>query len=440
MRRLAILPLLTVFSTLAVAAQPVRLYTRPELPRPQTLQRLGLKEHWHRYLPMEGRRDGIGFAQVLDHQLAVQTMSGGVIALDLETGVTQWRVRLGEPYRNDRQPATANSRQLFVTASARLHGIDRLSGITDWGYDLPGGLATAAAADDQHLFLSTVSNRLYAYLLPGFLRPGASKPANAAGYGTTGSGVAADATPRNQPAVLWGFQADAPLAQPPLVLANFVALADSRGNLLVFRKDERFQTDTFQSPGPITAPLNQSGDTIYVASQDHNIYAFDVSPGGRLGLRWRHTAGSLVLEKPMVIGPDLFVVGQDRGLLCLDRDTGVLRWQYRKADHFLAASKRLVMVGDRQGQTHVIDRQRGQPLGVLNTRDFALRLPNESSDRLVLVNHDGLVVCLRDMAKEYDQPLYHNAAPPQPAEKVPEPPPPQEEKPKEPGNGRARMP
>jgi hypothetical protein len=240
-------------------------------------------------------------------------------------------------------------------------------------------------------------------------------------------------TTRQVPEDLWGYQADSELAQPPVVLANHVVMADTTGRLFLIQKDRRALADLFVSPEPLTASIGQSGDDIYVAAQDHNIYGFEVI-GGRLTLRWRYTTANLVLQKPMVVGDDLYVVPEARGLICLDRFTGALRWRYPPGQQFVAASKRLVFVADRQGQTHVVERQRGQPVGTLNTRDFAIRVPNDVSDRLILANHDGLVVCLHDRAKGHEQPVYHNAPEVKPAAKPPEPQPAPDEKPKEPMN------
>src|ERR1700730_18194051 len=92
----------------ALSAQgPEQLYTRPPLPAPEALDRLHLKLAWKFYVPMDGRRDGIWGAQVVDKELFVQTRSSLVAGMDAETGVTCGQELVGKPY-NSKQPLSFN--------------------------------------------------------------------------------------------------------------------------------------------------------------------------------------------------------------------------------------------------------------------------------------------------------------------------------------------
>ena len=89
-----------------------------------------------------------------------------------------------------------------------------------------------------------------------------------------------------------------------------------------------------------------------------------------------------------------------------------MQWRQPQADEYLAASKRLLFAADRWGNVLCLDRQKGTILNTWDTRNWALRIPNEYNDRLYLLNHDGQVLCLHDHDKEYDKPFKHNAPPP----------------------------
>src|SRR5947209_1876443 len=96
----AILPILVLMLAAAMgrAQGPSDVYTRPAVPPREVLDRLNLQLGWRVYVPTEGKRDGLFSIQLDDKQVFVQTRSGLVTALDLETGVTQWRARVGNPY------------------------------------------------------------------------------------------------------------------------------------------------------------------------------------------------------------------------------------------------------------------------------------------------------------------------------------------------------
>jgi outer membrane protein assembly factor BamB len=441
MRTLTCTVLAGLLGVLSLEAQPGGTLTKPSLPNPEKLHQMGLRQRWHASVPMGGARDRVEVAQAFDGQVLVQTASGGVVSLDAETGALQWSIRLGEPYRSQRLPAGGSPYTFCIVAGLKLYGIDRPTGLVHWDLDLPGVLSTAVGMDDTRFFLATADGGVYAYVLPLSRRALEEKFSK---EGIAGQVVFNSPDPIVNPSSirvphrLWYFHTDAPVMLPPLVLPTHVAFANRAGVVYTFDRDFNKLGDRFYSRSAITAPIGQAesregdkpGDVkqnLYVASQDYNVYNFELV-AARLALRWQTTIHSKVLIKPAVIGPDLFVVGVDQGLFCLDRMDGAVRWRQPQAEEFLAASKRLVFAGDRWGNVLCLDRQKGNVLNTWDTRNWAFRLTNEHSDRLYLVNHDGQIVCLHDQDKEYAKPLKHNAPPPVKVEKKVEEGAPMEEK------------
>ena len=74
------------------------MYSQPAIPSRADLERLNLRQAWHTYLPVDGQRDGVFRVQIHDKQLIFLMRSGAVIAVDPDTGATQWRTRVGVPY------------------------------------------------------------------------------------------------------------------------------------------------------------------------------------------------------------------------------------------------------------------------------------------------------------------------------------------------------
>ncbi len=423
---------LLTLTTLSLQGAETYVLTRPELPKTETLQRLGLKKRWQFYLPMDGTRDGIGRIAVVDRkggthtQVGAQTRSGIVTVLDAETGKTDWQMRLGERYRTQILSGAANAHTFFVVAGEKIYAIDRQTGTVEGSRELPGALSAAPAVDDNYMFLCSGNNRVYAFQLPASLRSTTDTPAKpkedeassknvfiSGGYGVPAAHIRA-------PNLLWQFQSETSLPNPPLMLDTHAVFADSSGLVRTVQKDKRIKGDAFETHGKVTAPLARYGSNVFVASEDHNLYAFDVA-AGQLNSMWRYTTGSPVDQKPMVFGDDVCVVSRDQKLFCLDRKSGQPRWQKQKVDRCVGASKRFVFAADSLGQLLVLDRQKGQLVGTLDTRDYAFLVPNDVTDRIYLANHDGLVLCLQDMSKEHDQPHAHTAPPPKPQPKPDEP-------------------
>src|SRR5262245_23660341 len=109
---LGLLTLLLLATTAAAQPDLSKQYSRPTVPPREVLDRLALKLGWQTYVPMDGRRDGLASVQVTPKEILVQTRSGLIVSLDPETGRTNWRQRVGNPYAGNLPPGY-NGTQVF---------------------------------------------------------------------------------------------------------------------------------------------------------------------------------------------------------------------------------------------------------------------------------------------------------------------------------------
>jgi outer membrane protein assembly factor BamB len=393
----------------AETASPV--LTKAPLPRREVLDRLGMKIHWQTYFPMGGTRDGILHMQVLGDQLVAQTRSGAVIALDAETGRRLWTSNLGEPYRVTQEPANANDQYVFVNSGARMVGLDRASGNPVWTITLPDIPATRADADNEFLYSNMVRGRMQSYRLPQVKELGSIQ---ATGISKTQQETMAGQYNLRRailrvPEPMWAYQGDSLLRVPPVVMPTHVIITDKAGRVFSLEKESRALAGE-ATVGPVTVPLGYDDRALYIGCEDFNVYAYEIVVGA-LERRWQFTAGGAILRQPEVMGPDLFVDVENRGLARLDKQAGKLHWRQPRAHRFLAASLGLVFALDSRGELLVLDRAKGAILGSWDVRDYALIVQNDVTDRLYLANHDGLIICLRDQSKEHDKPLMQNPRP-----------------------------
>jgi outer membrane protein assembly factor BamB len=439
----------------APAQNPVRVYTEPAVPSQESLDRLNLKLGWRVYLPTDRRRDGIFSVQVVDNpgqrgqQVLVQTRSGVVIALDGETGVTQWRARIGNPYTvsnllgyNSPRDPEAGHGSIFAINGIELYALDRVTGVIQWQFTLPHAPTAAPVADAERIYV-TMTGRLDAYELPREIDTtpaGAEKRLEALpqrGPGPTAESVSTDqaktasvlgsraqgiqavsavssigqsvrsvgplatlgargqvASGGLQPQFLWEYLADSRLELSPLYTSNFILVASYNGVFYAMTNQEGRHLYRLQAGPPLTAPLGQLGPVAYVASEDHSVYALDIDIGRVL---WRFAAGGPVKRRPLPTEKDVFVSSERAGLYRLDRQTGDTIWRNNDAERFVAANTKYVYAADQSGRLLILDLARGNLLTNFDAaREFVVPITNSLTDRIFLASNDGLLVCLHD--------------------------------------------
>ncbi len=445
-------------TTLALSAAPAQdpayqLYTNPSTPPREALDRLNLTLGWRAYVPVQGRRDGILTAQLVDGELYVQTRMGMVIKLDAETGREQWRNVAGTAFKPTHELGF-NKTAVFVVSGTWLFAMDRATGRQLWEYNLPSAPSAAPAADDKLVYLSLGSGHIYTYRILGAEVPKAAPPAGpaaaapaamgspgnpsdkrpsiydrgsrtVANIGPLGGGVTASLRDAEGPQPL-EMVADKVtphfLEKAPLQTEDRLLFACADGGALAIAKGRPIELYYFPTQSMVTAAPTQHGNTAYLGSHD-SVTALSVDSGRAL---WRFTAPSPVLRKPAATDDSLYVTPQNWGLHRLDRANGDLLWANETAGRFLAANNKFVYAADRKGQLMVLDKARGTTLSSYDTRDFVWLIPNEETDRVYLAANNGLIVCLHD--REYVKPLVTKYAPPpkppeKPADKPPDNPP-----------------
>jgi len=362
-------------------------------------------------MPVQGRRDGIFSVHLLGKQILVQLISGVIVSLDADTGVTEWRTRVGRPFLVS-QPLGYNNKSVYAIRGDHLFSIDRVTGHREWQYVMPNGASAAPVADKESVYLVLSAERIYRYLLPDLAAwrrknknkenrletmPKRDPSLNLYG-GSSGISIENLAELRRnigpEPERAWQYLFEAgKIKTAPVQTPEALGLVTSNGYFFVASKLAPGELFRFKTEARITAPLGQHGEDVYIGSEDYILYAMNI-PSQRF--MWRFTTGGPIRQRPAVTDKSVFVVADGRGLFRLDRRTGKEVWRNRMARRFLASNNKFVYAFDRSNHLLVLDLDRGTTLGRLNTRAFVVPISNDSTDRLFLASHNGLLVCLRD--------------------------------------------
>jgi outer membrane protein assembly factor BamB len=415
MKKLAALLVLAAAASAAIS-QPasVREYTCPKLPPQEVLDRLSLTLAWSVKLPTEGSQDGLFSVQLMPgdrQELLVQTRFGLVILMDGATGDVLWSTAVG--LRNQLMfPAGWNDESIFLTRHEYLHVLNRqtgkerlhivvpITGAVRYGFVI-GSVPSAAPAADQDRVYLCLGQQVRAYIMPRFgilekgARPPLPRPKPPVDAGDEDKKPVPPETVKTssaQPLRDWNILTDgAAFLQPPILVEDVVNVLRSDGTLLVLDSDTGKEVNSYKLHGTVAAPMGHHGRFLYMGSEDHRVYAFDL---GRGQLQWRFFAGAPVLQQPWVTDRDVFVAANGRGLYRVDRLSGEEKWLNKRAVRFLAQNKFFVYALDRTGKFLVLDHIRGSTLSEYDLSDYTVALSNEQNDRIFLGAHDGTLICL----------------------------------------------
>jgi outer membrane protein assembly factor BamB len=357
------------------------------LPSKEELARYGLVRAWWARAVIDPTQDKVRAIAADEQAVFVQSTSGIISAIDGETGRLMWARLVGSPNQVT-FPLVTNDEMLFVAAGMDLYGIDKTSGEPIWSIKLPHHPSASPYVDEEHAYIGTVDGSVYAYdlarvkdlyqrrLLPQY----------------------------QQLTLEWRYQAPSEIVSPPVSNGEVVVFASFSGLLFSVLAEDRGLNFQFETEGraPIRVPVGRSEDTIYVASDDARVFALDMTNGNR---RWSFTAGTPVRRQPRVVGSHVFVNPDGRGMYCLRTLTGFEEWRQPEAVRFLAATPDIVYVSDAVNNVLILDREDGSILATLPYRHLSARVQNERTDRLYLATEGGLVVCIREAARE--MPLWH---------------------------------
>jgi outer membrane protein assembly factor BamB len=428
----------------ALAQERARFYSHPAIPPEGVLDRLNLRLAWRTVVPTYGKCDGLFSVQVLDQQILVQNVSGGITAINPVDGSIQWHTVFGVPFRTN-YILGYNAASVYAYNGLRLFSLDRRTGVVR-GEFTPFDAPTAApVADNDRAYLTLSGGRLDAYLLrtASAAAVAATPPPTAfdqpvtVSTGTTAApGEVRVAVPLQpgevQPRFAWTFPASGRLERAPAVGPDSLLSVDTNGNFVSLNKESPIIINVYNANSPLSGPLAQYADVAYAVTLDSRAVATRILTGNVL---WQVSTRSAILRKPAVTDRDVYLATNGGGLSRLNRQTGEEIWYFPAGDRFVAMNPVFVYAIDRVGALVVLDRARGTALSGFDARDFPVAVVNDVTDRIYLAAHDGTLVCFYDRAFLQPYPVRQGERAALAATAPPTPPPPPRAKPSEAGEG-----
>ena len=305
--------------------------------------------------------------------LFAQTNSGRFYAFDAETGRNLWSATLGQ-ITSHAQPASVNSKAVYVTNSNKLFALDRKTGRLIWANELSGIASSDTSADETHVMVGLESGKLATF----DSKTGKEK---------------------------WNIQTNEKVSSRPIMAGKVVAFGSEDRKVYLSNIERPQLYWRFAATGPILAPLGAHGvRTLLIPSTDKNLYAVDLFTGET---RWTFGSGAALTQEPIVARDDIYIVNDEGLLLAIDATTGESRWTISTlGGRLISVSATKVYLESHDDDLFVVDRATGKILydpattfqrSGINLRGYMLGPTNRLDDRLYFGATNGLLLCLREV-------------------------------------------
>ncbi|MEU8851946.1 PQQ-binding-like beta-propeller repeat protein [Streptomyces sp. NPDC048564] len=218
----------------------------------------------------------------------------------------------------------------------------------------------------------------------GGLRPPPARPAMA--------------TPSHQP---WTYTTNGFVSSSPAVVDGTVYVGSNDGNVYALdaatgnrrwlaRISRRFFTAIHHSSSPAVVD-----GTVYIGSKDQKVYALDAATGTP---RWTYATGSSVVSSPAVVDGTVYIGSRDKRVYALDAATGTPRWTHTAGDWVYLSSPAvvdgIVYVGSRDKRVYALDAATGTPRWTYATGDWVDSSPAVVDGTVYIGSDDKRVYAL----------------------------------------------
>ncbi len=259
--------------------------------------------------------------------------SGGVYALDTETGAVEWEYRTAGRVRA--APVVVDG-VVFVGCTDEgsgetLYALDAATGDRYWSANIGESVSGSPAVVGGNVFVGTDDGTIYAFaaVSGGRLwsfdtdRQIETSPTVADNTIYVGGGSVVYALDRSGDPV-WTFDIDGTVSSSPTVANGIVYIGSTDANVYALDTATGDLRWSFETAGPVESSPTVANGTVYVGSNDENLYALDAVTGDR---EWVFETAGPVESSPTVASGIVYIGSNDRRIYAVAADTGERRWR-----------------------------------------------------------------------------------------------------------------
>ena len=316
-----------------------------------------------------------------------------IVATDIASGHTKWRKKLKGLSKRDKAAIggglAVDGDSLIVSSGfGYVAALDANTGAEKWKNVMNSPMTGAPSFKDGRIFVESNNNEIYALSLE------------------TGE-------------IEWSDQAISETARvlgspSPAAVEDFVIAPYSSGEVIAYlaSNGRRLWTDAISSAGRFT-PISEindigsrpvlAGGLVFASSQSGITIAIDGRSGQRV---WSKQIGST--QAPAVTGEQMFVIGTDGKLACLNTTSGEAYWviQMQQFEKEKKKKKRIsysgpvvasdrVLVVSSTGHLLAFSPQTGEQVGDMKLGDRVYLEPIAVQDKLLVLTDDAKLIAIK---------------------------------------------
>lgn len=325
----------------------------------------------------------------------IYTLDAGqeVVATDISSGRTLWRKKLKGLSKRDKAALggglAVDGDSLIVSSGfGYVTALDASTGEEKWKNPMNAPMTGAPTIKDSRIFVESNNNEIFALAM-------------------------------DDGEVEWSDQAISETARvlgspSPAAVEDFVIAPYSSGEVIAYlaSNGRRLWTDAISQAGRFT-PISEindigsrpvlAGGLVFASSQSGITIAIDGRSGQRV---WSKQIGSV--QAPAVTGEQMFVIGTDGQLACLNSTSGEVYWvvqlqQFEKEEKKkkrisysgpVVASDRVLVVSS-TGRLLAFSPQTGEEVGSLKLGDRVYLEPIAAQDKLFILTDDAKLIAIK---------------------------------------------
>ncbi len=291
------------------------------------------------------------------------------------TNVSQLTGKWTYPTKSNPSTPIVRKDNVYFAAHSGTVTVLRTSGNVMWSKTIPTTISSIApavyygivyvGADDNNLYAFNYNTGALLWTLPTG-GPILSSTIIAAGTAYFGSGdgklYAIGAESMTTPNIKWTYTTGGAISATP-VLGNggTVYVASQDGNLYAISKTGSFLWK-FPTGGSITSSPAVANGLVYVGSSDHTLYAINASNGQ---LAWSHATNGIISSSPAVDKTNVYIGSQDNSLYAFNALTGAPKWSFPTGgavNSTPAAANGVVYVGSEDNSLYALSAKTGSKL------------------------------------------------------------------------------
>ncbi len=422
----------------------------------QEAQTIGLTRAWFAQAPVDGDREEITSATLLDGTLFTTTERGLLTAIDAEAGTILWTQRVGEAKLT---PPGVNSKIVAILCGTKLVVFDRFNGKKLAETFVGGQPSSGPVVGENEIFVPLFSQRVYAYPLKKVdaERPALEKAIDnmktaseglklspavektfadaieskrskqyqiepldetlpfscpslgvslvAPTLGTQSNELDRIAWTTNEGWLLIGelrrnqFEDALQLLYKLQITSTFSYVNSVRAGTSVFLPNDDVASSPFYLKDDVSrqnmnvAPEKREGGLFLVGTKTGRVFAMNDANGKT---RWMFLTTEAVSERIFALGDRAYVPTAKGEYFAISLVDGKEIWKTTDVRRFLAASATRLYVVDGLDRLVALDAATGTRLKTLKVGVNKFQIFNKETDRVYFVSADGLVQCLRE--------------------------------------------